>query len=124
MHLVEIWRYGLEDSQSFVIINPHYTKNSTAENGWQLHKGTNGWVINGHYYVARDKEYNILKVFGAPSGDCEHTAYYLGDIEYDGDYNKTIQTYEDTRKVIGQHLIKVMKPEEKKKESWIDEPAF
>ena len=124
MRLVEIWRYGLEDSSSFVLIDPHSIRDSTAENGWQTHKNTDGYVINGCYYVARDKEYNIIKVFGAPSGDCEHQAYYLGDVEFNGDYNETIQEYEDTHKVVGQNLIKIEKPKEKKKDSWDDEPAF
>ena len=124
MRLVEIWTIGGLDSSSFVLITPHYTKDSIAENGWQLHKGTDGLVINGQYYVARDKEYNILKIFGAPRGDKDHESHYLGDVEFNGDYNKTIQEYEDTRKVVGQHLIKVVKPEEKKKDYWADEPPF
>ena len=124
MRLVEIWRYGLEDSNSFVLIEPRSIRDSIDENGWQVHKGTDGWVINGHYYVARDKEYNILKIFGAPGGDFGKPSYYLGDVEFNGDYNKTIQEYEDTRKVIGQNLIKVKIPVENKKDSWSDEPAF
>ena len=122
MRLVEIWTIGGKDSSSFVLIDPYYTRDVTSENGWEEHKGTDGLVINGNYHVARDKEYNILKIFGAPRGDRCQESHYLGDVEYDGDYNETIQSYEDTRKVVGQHLIKVENP--KDKEPWSDEPAF
>jgi hypothetical protein len=124
MRLVEIWALGNKDSSAHLLIEPHSIRDNTAENGWQTHKNTNGYVINGCYYVARDKEYNILRIFGAPSGDRDHAAYYLGDVEYNGDYNETIQEYEDTRKVVGQNLIKVKISEAKKKDSWSDEPAF
>ena len=108
MRLVEIWTIGGLDSDSFILIDPYYGDIR------------NGNVINGNYEVYRNKEKNILTIF-APGGAFDSPSHYLGDVAYKGDYNKTIGDYEDTRKVVGQNLIKVKKPE---KESWSDEPSF
>jgi hypothetical protein len=124
MQLVEIWTIGGKDSESFVIIRPLYKDVN----------GATGYVINGDYKVIRHKKSNKLTILNVPSNNIVdgklgkrtyknevHTSFYLGDIEHRGNYNETIQKYEDTRKVKGRNLIKVKKPE-KFVES--DEPCF
>jgi hypothetical protein len=56
-----------------------------------------GYVINGDYFVKTDKENNTVYVIDTRE---THTAYFLGYIEYNGDYNETINTYNVTRQTI------------------------
>jgi hypothetical protein len=116
MNLVELWTYGEKDSENFILVTPIFKKDK---------KFDNGWVVNGAYYINRDKKKNVIKInvpswipnkehtgFSSKLELTTHKAYYLGDVEllkekqgFAG-YNWTIWAYEKTKKVKGRNLIK------------------
>jgi len=106
-HIVEIWTVGSLDSISYVIIEPY----NKIDNSW--------WAINGEYIVIPNKEKSEVYL---PYTKITHESHYLGDVEYTGNYNETINNYKDTKKIIGFNGVKFK--EQLKPTVETDEPPF
>jgi hypothetical protein len=98
--LVEIWSIGDRGSENYVIITP-------------LVSETNKWyVINGEYEVTPNKREHKMIVYIRPTPfhkgtQAAYTSYYLGDVEHNGDYNDTINRYQETKKVVSRNKVKL-----------------
>jgi hypothetical protein len=100
--LVEVWGHN---NKAQILVEPTYD--------------CDGWVINGEYTIKRDKEKNEIYVYATKQ---THSATYFGDVEYTGDYNETMNLFDETGKIVGKNLIPVNpKPVET---FWGDEPPF
>lgn len=93
MKIVELWTVGPKDSDSFVLLDSEF------DNEY--------FVINGGYVVIPNKEKSEVVVVGSPFDDNIHESHYLGDVELiDGDYNQTIETYRETKSIVGLNIVK------------------
>lgn len=106
--LVEIWSIGSKDSESYVLLTPHDSKDS-----W--------WVINGDYELVTNKKKHQVYI---PYTEEYHKAYYLGDVEYKGDYNETICKYIKNKKIVSRNKVKYKAPKKDVGKVNIDDIAF
>lgn len=92
---VEVWTVGPEDSNSYVLLEDY-----------PYIDGNCMWVINGHYKVLTDKENSRLKigVFGEWKNEWSES-HYMGDVEFNGDYNETINAFRQTGEIAGINLL-------------------
>lgn len=77
------------------------------------------WVINGNYKIKIDKNKN--EVYIPFTKETHNNVIYLGDIEYIGDYNQTINNFKNNKKIIGLNLVKY-KPIKLKENDYDDVP--